>query len=164
MRSDLVQFFKRPVRILIYEKPAWLWMFVSFGIYGFAVLVYFTLGFIKEHEFLFSLYILGALVCEILFPILFYILVRAMISSLSHFTIFTLVIAAFSFQFTPIEYPAYDNCFRHLRYALKLNYGFVSPVSPLRRFITNSRKCFDWPFSRFSLPEPFSVYYSRSHC
>ncbi|EMJ46463.1 hypothetical protein LEP1GSC169_3187 [Leptospira santarosai str. HAI1349] len=111
MRSDLVQFFKRPVRILIYEKPAWLWMFVSFGIYGFAVLVYFTLGFIKEHEFLFSLYILGALVCEILFPILFYILVRAMISSLSHFTIFTLVIAAFSFAIHAYRIPGLRQLF-----------------------------------------------------
>ncbi|WP_061205652.1 hypothetical protein [Leptospira santarosai] len=106
-----MQFFKRPVRILIYEKPAWLWMFVSFGIYGFAVLVYFTLGFIKEHEFLFSLYILGALVCEILFPILFYILVRAMISSLSHFTIFTLVIAAFSFAIHAYRIPGLRQLF-----------------------------------------------------
>ncbi|EMP81990.1 hypothetical protein LEP1GSC162_0591 [Leptospira santarosai str. CBC1531] len=75
------------------------------------MLVYFTLGFIKEHEFLFSLYILGALVCEILFPILFYILVRAMISSLSHFTIFTLVIAAFSFAIHAYRIPGLRQLF-----------------------------------------------------
>ncbi|EQA71747.1 hypothetical protein LEP1GSC059_0955 [Leptospira noguchii serovar Panama str. CZ214] len=53
-----------------------------------------------------------------MFPTLFYILVRAMISSLSHFTIFTLVIAAFSFAihayripdlFVPAIYDTHSN-------------------------------------------------------
>ncbi len=81
--------------------------------YGFAVLVYFMLGFIKEqeHEFRFSILILGALISEILFPILLFIQIRATISSLSHFIIFTLVLATLSFAVHALGIPGLPQLF-----------------------------------------------------
>lgn len=48
MRKVILQYFKRPVQIFGHEKSAWQWMSIFFGFYGFGVLVYFMLGYLKR--------------------------------------------------------------------------------------------------------------------